>query len=384
MQLIEQASDQEKLDWLRLIRTTNVGSRNFQYLMEAYGTAGRALEAVPHLSRNGGEQITPFCKNLAMQEMANLQARNADIILACELKYPKLLREITDFPPVLTVQGNAKCLSHNSVSIVGSRSASANGCKIAQLMAAGLGKSKFLVTSGLARGVDTAAHKGALPFGTLAVVACGIDVIYPPENKDLFYKITETGAVITEMPLGCEPKPQHFPRRNRIISGISLATVVVEANLRSGSLITAKFAMDQGREVFGVPGSPLDARCRGPNSLIREGAYMAESALDVVNVLSNLNYLKPAGLFDITTNDVYAAANNKFSEDDIDKARILIHEKLSVTPTYVDDVIAQTGISAHIVMVVLLELELAGKLERHSGNRVAVYNFSEDLFERAL
>ncbi|MFI5205389.1 MAG: DNA-processing protein DprA [Candidatus Paceibacterales bacterium] len=384
MHLIPQASDQEKLDWLRLIRTENVGPRSFQSLMEVYGNASRALEAVPQLSQKGGEQIKPFSESLAQKEIEALQKRGAQIILASEEVYPKLLREIKDFPPVLTVQGNVKCLGVNSVAIVGSRNASANGCRIAESMARDLGKSRHLVTSGLARGIDTAAHNGALQTGTVAVVAGGIDIIYPPENKDLFYKITKNGAVITEMAIGSVPKPQHFPRRNRIISGMSIATVVVEAALRSGSLITSRYALEQNREVFGVPGSPLDARCKGPNALIKEGAYMAESAEDIINVLQNLSYTRPSSLFDKASNDIYMAPSYKISEDDIDKARIVIHDKLSVTPTLVDDVISQTGISTKVVMVVLLELELAGKLERHSGGRVSVYNFDNDLFEKAL
>ncbi len=384
MQIIPKASSQEVFDWLRLIRTQNVGPRSFQSLMEIYGTAARALESIPYLSRKGGEQIKPFSESAAHKELEELSKRGAQVVLASEEAYPRLLREIKDFPPLLTVHGQRDCLDIKSVAIVGSRNSSANGCKIAYDMAKELGKNKYLVTSGLARGIDTAAHNGALTSGTVAVVAGGIDVIYPPENKDLFYKIAEKGAVITEMAFGSVPKPQHFPRRNRIISGMSIATVVVEAALRSGSLITARFALEQDREVFGVPGSPLDPRCKGPNSLIKEGAYMAESGEDVVNVLGNLHYMRPTGLFDKVSNDVYAAPSNIISEDDIDKARLIIHEKLGPTPTNVDDIITQTGIPANMVMVVLLELELAGKLERHSGNRVSVYNFSNDLFERAL
>lgn len=385
MIVVPKASDQEKLNWLRLIRTENVGPRSFQTLMELYGTAQNALEAIPQLSQNGGEKIKPFSESLAQKEIDDLAKRGARIVLACEEAYPAILREIKDFPPVLTVQGQAGCLDNKSVAIVGSRNSSANGCKIAYDMARDLAKGNFLVTSGLARGIDTAAHNGAIIGGkTVAVVAGGIDVIYPPENKDLFAKIVENGAVITEMQLGAVPKSQHFPRRNRIISGMSVATVVVEAALRSGSLITSRFALEQGREVFGVPGSPLDERCKGPNSLIKDGAYMAESAEDVINVLGNLNYLRPTGLFDKASNDVYAAPVQKISQVDVDKARIVIHEKLGPTPTMVDDIISQTGISANMVMVVLLELELAGKLERHSGGRVSVYKFDDDLFEKAL
>lgn len=370
-------TEQEKLDWLRLIRTTNVGPRSFQSLMEVYGSATKALEAVPHLSQKGGEKVAPYSESLAKKEIEALGKRNAQIIIANEVIYPQILKEIKDFPPVLTVQGKVDCLRNNSVAIVGSRNSSANGCRIAHDMAKGLGRAKYIVTSGLARGVDTAAHNGALGTGTVAVVAGGIDVIYPPENKDLFYRITETGAVITEMPLGSVPKPQHFPRRNRIIAGLSLATIVVEANLRSGSLITARFALEQGREVFGVPGSPLDPRCKGPNSLIKEGAHMAESAEDVISALGNISYMRQGGLFDKASNDIYSAPMQKISEDDVDKARIVIHEKLGPSPTLVDDIIAQTAIPANIVMVVLLELELAGRLERHVGGKVSMRYESE-------
>ncbi len=384
MQIVAMAQEQEKLDWLRLIRTENVGPRSFQALMEIYGSAGRALLAVPELSQKGGGKTRLFSESAAKKEIEGLAKRKAQIVLACEQAYPKLLREVKDFPPVLTVQGNLACLEKDSVAIVGSRSASANGCKIAEMMAEDLAKANYLVTSGLARGIDTAAHKGALKKATAAVVAGGIDVMYPPENKDLFYQITENGAVITEMPLGSVPKPQHFPRRNRIISGISAATIVVEANLRSGSLITSKFALEQGREVFGVPGSPLDARSKGPNSLIRDGAYLAESAEDVINVLRNISYMRPGGLFEKVSNDLYVAPVQKFSEDDVDKARKLVHEKLGASPTEIDDIIAQTGVPANVVMVVLLELELAGKLQRHSGNKVSVYSFGSDLFESRI
>lgn len=385
MMIMANASDQEKLEWLRLIRTENVGPVNFQTMIELYGTPKKALEAIPHLSQKGGEQIKPCSEAAVLKEIESLKAIGAQVVLASEAAYPKALREIRDFPPVLTVYGSAESMAAKSIAIVGSRNSSANGCKIAHDMARGLAKAKFLVTSGLARGIDTAAHNGALLGGaTVAVVAGGIDVIYPPENKDLFKRIGENGAVITEMPFGSIPRPQCFPRRNRIISGMSVATVVVEAALRSGSLITARFALEQNREVFGVPGSPLDARCKGPNSLIKDGAYMAESADDVIGVLGNLSYLRPEGLFDKASNEVYASATVKISESDVDKARIVIHEKLGPTPTLVDDIISQTGIAANVVMVVLLELELAGKLERHSGGRVSVYKFDDDLFEKAL
>lgn len=384
MKIVRKVSENEKVNWLRLIRTKNVGPINFQTLMELYGSARNALEAIPELSIKGGERIYPPGEAAVIKEMEAIDKMGARIVLACEESYPKALREIRDFPPVLTVQGNIQALEKKSVAIVGSRHASANGCIIAKEMAVGLGRANFLVTSGLARGIDTEAHKGALKTGTAAVIAGGIDVFYPPENKDLHHDILEKGAVVTEMPLGSVPKSQHFPRRNRIISGMSVATVVVEANLRSGSLITARFALEQGREVFGVPGSPRDSRCRGPNSLIKEGGYMAESSEDVINVLGNLNYMKPSGLFDNISKDIYTPYSYKISEDDIDKARVIIHEKLGTSPTLVDDVIAQTGIPANVVMVVLLELELAGNLERYPGNRVSVYHFADDLFERAL
>ena len=384
MCITSKASEQKKLDWLRLIRTKNVGPKSFQSLMNIYGSADKALEAIPHLSKKGGSQIKPFSVSEANKEIDELKKRNAQIVIACESLYPRLLRDLNDLPPVLTVLGRVDCLDIRSVAIVGSRNCSANGCKIAGEMGKTIGKNKYMVTSGLARGIDTAAHKGALSTGTIAVVAGGIDNIYPPENKKLFYDITENGAIIAEMKIGTSPKPQYFPRRNRIIAGMSVATVVVEAAIRSGSLITAKFALEQDREVFGVPGSPLDPRCKGPNTLIREGAFMAESGIDVVNVLGNLHYTKPFGLFDKVDGSVYNAPTPKISEDDVDKARVIIHEKLGPTPTNIDDIITQTGISANIVMVVLLELELAGKMERHPGNKVSVYNFNDDFFEEAI
>lgn len=403
MLILEQVSDAEKLAWLRVFRTKNIGPRLFLYLYYMCGSMVNALHKIPELSRLGGEEIKPYSTNLALQEIENMQKHGANLVVASEMSYPELLRRIIDFPPVITVKGNISILNRDMVAIVGSRAASLNGCKIASKMATDLGgadlgltvagaggrsRGNIIVTSGLARGIDTAAHKGALANGTVAVTACGIDVVYPPENKQLFNNIAETGAVITEMPYGTAPRPQNFPRRNRIISGMSLATVVVEANLRSGSLITARYASDQGREVFAVPGSPLDPRCSGPNAIIKDGGYLAENAEDVVNVLKAIDRVKNGGLFDNIElnqqNQGLAELSNKYSEDDVDKARIVLHEKLGVAPVCVDDIISQTSIPANIVMVVLTELELAGRLERLSGNRVSVYNFGPDLLEKAM
>lgn len=372
---IRALSQSEKLDWLRLARSENIGVVTFFNLLQLYGTARKALEAAPTLSARGGRSkpLVLCSEASAKKEYEQTEKFGAKIIAACEPEYPALLREIKSFPPLITVLGNTDTLNKNSVAIVGARNASANGCRFATQMAHELGEKDLVVTSGLARGIDTAAHNGSLSTGTIAVVAGGIDKIYPPENMNLFREIAAQGAIIAEMPFGAIPKSQHFPRRNRIISGVSLGTLVVEASLASGSLITARMALEQNRDVFAVPGSPLDPRCKGTNSLIKQGAHLAESAEDIVNVLQqqSVNHSQH-GLFDREHDGFKEARPQYASESDIDRARPEILEKLGATPVEVDEIITQTGLAPSIVLTVLLELELAGKLERQNGNKVAL------------
>ena len=281
-------TDTERLDWLRLSRSENVGPISFRHLIARFGGAGAALAALPDLARRGGRagalKICP--KAEAEREIAALGKIGGRLIASAEPDYPLALAAIDDAPPLITVLGDAASLHRQAVAIVGARNASANGRRLAEDIARELGGAGYVVVSGMARGIDSAAHRGSLESGTAAVVAGGADVVYPPENDQLHRAIAERGAIVAEMPLGTEPQARHFPRRNRLISGLSLGVLVAEAALKSGSLITARLALEQGREVFAVPGSPLDPRCRGSNNLIRQGATLAESAADILTALA--------------------------------------------------------------------------------------------------
>lgn len=366
------------INCLRLIRSENIGSKTFQSLLLLYGTAEKALEAIPDMAKKGGRKkpIKLFSQKDAEKEIENCQRKGAKIITVFDKEYPKLLKHISDYPPVITVYGNIEALNEPALAIVGARNSSANGCSFAHNICMELGRNKIFTVSGLARGIDTAAHNGSLEYGTIAVVAGGIDVIYPPENKDLFKKIGEKGAVIAEMPFGAIPKAQNFPRRNRIISGMCRGVLVVEASLNSGSLITARMALEQDREVFAVPGSPLDPRCAGTNKLIKQGANLVTSADDILNVLDYSN--QDDFLLGEDTNSYSGAKHLSLNESEIDKARPHIIEKIGCSPTAIDDIISQTDFSAHIVLSVILELELAGRLERNFGNKVSMIYETED------
>ncbi|HEY8191080.1 MAG TPA: DNA-processing protein DprA, partial [Alphaproteobacteria bacterium] len=271
-----QTTDSEKLNWLRLARTENVGPITFRRLIRRYGDAAEAIEALPTLAAQGGRKkpLIPAPMDVVEKEYDALTKFGAYLICAADPEYPEALNAVEDAPPVMTVIGDVNLLSRPTVGMVGARNASLNSRKFAEILARDLGRAGHVVASGLARGIDTAAHEGSLPTGAIAVVAGGIDIIYPPENKNLYAQIREQGLVVAESPFGQEPFAQSFPRRNRIISGLSCGVVVVEASLRSGSLITARMAAEQGREVFAVPGHPLDPRAEGTNSLLRDGAIL--------------------------------------------------------------------------------------------------------------
>jgi DNA processing protein len=369
-------SEAERFDWLRLIRSENVGPRTFFQLIDHLGTAAAALDAAPELSRRGGRKraIRIADPDRLATEMEALDQADARMIALCEPDYPEALAAIHDPPPLITVRGNVSLLSRRSVGMVGARNASAGGCRFAREMAAGLGAGGLSVISGMARGIDTASHEGALATGTVAVLAGGVDNTYPPENAELHERIAAEGAVISEQPMGLQPTARHFPPRNRLISGLALGVLVVEAAPRSGSLITARMALEQGREVFAVPGSPRDPRALGANKLIREGATLTESAEDVIEALNS----PLQGVFEAraTTNPDYAPP---ISEPDplpdgpeIDNSRENIVEKLSSTPVTVDELVRECQLSARIVQGALLELELAGRIERHPGNRISL------------
>jgi DNA processing protein len=374
-----QLNPAERLDWLRLIRTENVGPVTFYQLLHRFGSAGAALEALPSLANRGGRQagLALFPRAAAEREFAALDKAGATLLAWGEPDYPAALAAIDDAPPLLAVRGNSTLLSRPAIAVVGARNASANGRRLARELAGELGRHGYLVASGLARGIDAAAHLGALASGTVAVLAGGVDIVYPPENQELYEAIVERGAVVAEPAFGTVPQARHFPRRNRIISGLSLGILVVEAAGRSGSLITARFALDQGREVFAVPGSPLDPRCRGTNDLIRRGATLTESVEDILQQLPPLptgvahrapiSSELPAWLAPAAVETPAQTAG-----EPRDSARAQIRERLGPTPVAVDELVRQCHLSPAMVVTILLELELAGRLERHPGNQVSL------------
>ncbi|HYE52899.1 MAG TPA: DNA-processing protein DprA [Azospirillaceae bacterium] len=364
-------SQTERLDWLRLIRSENVGPITFHRLVERFGSAGEALRALPDLARRGGRsQPLRLCpKGEAEREMAAGERLGARLLAACEPDYPRALAAVDDAPPTLWVMGHAGLLARPAVAVVGARNASIAGRNMAQRLARDLADAGLLVVSGLARGIDTAAHAGALAGGTAAVMAGGVDVVYPPENEGLHRDIAARGVLVAESPIGTEPQARHFPRRNRVISGLSLGVLVVEAALKSGSLITARLALEQGRELFAVPGSPADPRCQGCNRLIKEGALLVETADDVLEALRGAS---PPPLREPERGLFRPGPAAPPDESELERARAVVVESLSPTPVLVDEVIRGCQISPPVVLTVLLELELAGRIQRHPGGRVSL------------
>jgi len=364
-------SDEQRLAWLRLIRSERVGPATFRTLINQYGTASAALAALPDLARRGGASgsATVFSQSDAEAEMRAAERVGARFIGMGEPDYPTWLRHADQPPPLIAVRGAAAPLAGPAVAIVGSRNASIVGQKIAGRLGRDLGTAGFTIVSGLARGIDAAAHKAALETGTIAVFAGGVDIIYPAENEGLFAMILDAGGcAISEMPMGLAPRGRDFPRRNRIIAGASLGTIVVEAAKRSGSLITARLALEQNREVMAVPGSPLDPRAAGTNGLLKRGARIVTEARDVIEALSPLldHLPEDAGLMAESEADAPPPAE----PDNSDRGRVV--EGLGPVPTEIDEIIRHTGVPARTVRVILLELDLAGKLEHHPGNRVSL------------
>jgi DNA processing protein len=360
---------QERLDWLRLIRSDNVGPVSFYELLRRYGSAAAALAALPELAARGGRRnFRVFGRAEAERELAAAARAGASLIAWGEPDYPPLLAETDDAPPLITVLGHPHLLSRRAIAVVGARNASAAGQRFAREIAWDLGRNGFLVVSGLARGIDAASHGGALETGTVAVVAGGADIVYPEENRELADEIRARGAILAEMPLGTVPQARHFPRRNRLISGMSVGVLVVEAALKSGSLITARFAADQGREVFAVPGSPLDPRYRGTNDLIRNGATLVETVDDILGALGKA----PGSALGEDRRRRFGPCGLDPDETELEAARRRIVELLGPTPIGLDDLVRSAGLPLPIVSLVVLELELAGRLERHPGHRIAL------------
>lgn len=362
-------NDAERRDWLRLARTENVGPITFRQLLARYGSAAAALEALPALAARGGRNSFSAPTPAAVErEFAAHQRIDSHLLALCEPDYPEGLAAIEDAPPLISVRGNRAVLHKRCVAIVGARNASLNGRKLAETFGRDLGQRGITIVSGLARGIDTAAHRGSLPTGTVAVLAGGVDNVYPPENNALYQEIVASGCIIAEMPIGSEPRAQHFPRRNRIISGLSQAVVIVEAALQSGSLITARMALEQGREVCAVPGSPLDPRATGTNNLIKQGATLVQNAADVLDAMpAQMTLFEPPPM-------VITPPRADENPSVIVKIRQQVIDNISPSPTHVDEIIRECHVSAPAVMTVLLELELAGRLQRMPGNRVCLVN----------
>jgi DNA processing protein len=362
----EQMSDSERLARLRLIRASNVGTVTFWALIERYGDAVHAIAALPELTRKGpnGRPVKLPPKDEAMRELELTAKAGARLITHGEADYPPGLAELDAPPPVVAVRGNPKLFARDTIAVVGARNASAIGQRFARQIAHDLGTAGCVIASGLARGIDTAAHKGSLPTGTIAVMAGGIDVVYPPENQSLYKAIAEKGAVISELPIGQQPTAQHFPRRNRIISGLARGVVVVEATLNSGSLITARLAGEQGRDVFAVPGSPLDPRAKGTNGLLRQGAILTESAEDVLNALG------PRQAAPRARPKADPTARAVLQNTDALQREIL--KKLGPAPVEIDELVRLLGASPAEVSAALLDLEFAGQLTRHPGQRISI------------
>lgn len=358
----------QRIAWLRLLRTDNIGPATFRQLLNRFGSAEAALDALPDLLRRTSKPLRITTQAQAEDEIAGLTRSGAELIASCEPRYPELLTHIPAAPPLVTLAGGANLDWQRSAGIVGARNASSAGLKMTRLLATDLGQRGYTVVSGLARGIDTAAHRASLLTGTVAVLAGGIDRIYPNENIPLAQEILDHGgALLTEMPLGWEPRARDFPRRNRLVSGLSLGIVVVEAAKRSGSLITARLALEQNRDVFAVPGSPLDPRAEGGNALIQQGARLITNAQDVIDILGSADPARNA-LFDRDWEPDLHHDEPPPGED----ARARLLSALGASPIDVDELVRQCGLSASATQMLLLELDLAGEIEWSSGQLVAL------------
>ena len=362
-------TDRQRLHWLRLIRTENVGPASFRDLVNRFGSAEAAIAMLPELTLRGGASRPVRIPSIreAETEMEAAARFGARFVAIGEPDYPAMLRRMELPPPLVAIAGSAEVFRPPAVAIVGARNASASGARIARTLAAELGRAGYTVVSGLARGIDAAAHQGSLGTGTVAVLAGGLDRPYPPENVALAREIGERGALLSEMPFGWEPRARDFPRRNRLVAGLSLGLVVVEAALRSGSLISARLANEMGRIVFAVPGSPLDPRAAGTNGLLKQGATIVTEANDVLDMLAPLAGLAPSPAASLEEPPDFSSAP---PPGDGERDRVI--EALGPAPTPVDEIIRHTGMHPAQVFMILLELDLAGRLERHAGGAVSL------------
>ncbi|MBO6525894.1 DNA-processing protein DprA [Erythrobacter sp.] len=358
-------SQDEAFARIRLLRSPNIGPVSYAMLLQRFGSAAEALDALPDLGKRGGRQYRACPADRIEREVEAVRKAGAKYLFHDQPDYPVLLGRIDGAPPILTWRGDLLLASRPCVAMVGARNASAAAVKLARDFAQGLAEAGFTVVSGLARGIDGAAHEGAFP-ATIGVIASGIDIAYPPQHGDLQERIANEGLLLAEQPPGTEPRGSHFPSRNRIIAGLAGGTLVVEAAVKSGSLITARLAGEAGREVMAIPGSPLEARSHGCNHLIREGAVLVQAPEDVVELLSGFDgvprstFREPATRFDFEPGEL----------GDAEPAELA--DLLTTAPVAVDELIRQSGTSPSAVQLALLELEVAGRLERHAGGKVSL------------
>lgn len=361
---------------LQLIRCENVGPITYWQLVRKFGSPKAALDYLSSNATSFKKKITVFPLDQAFREIDRHQKSGIHLVSFYDPEFPKALKTMPDCPPILSVCGKLKSLnSSQSIAIIGARNASLMGRNFANKLGCDLAERGWMVVSGLARGIDASAHQGALANGTVAVLAGGVDVIYPPEHRDLYQKIQETGCIISEMPLTMHPSAMHFPRRNRLISGLSQGVVVIEAALKSGSLITANFALDQGKELFAMPGSPADPRCRGTNDLLRRGAHVIESIQDVMNVLDGRHILSYEQLLPAESTNYSLADEENLYNDQEDKIEFSLKEQLfqdlSTNPIAIEVLAAQYNCSAADLLYVILELELSGLVMRYPSGMVS-------------
>ncbi len=360
-------STQEKIDWIRLTRSENIGRSLFFNLIKIFGSVQEALDKVVDFAKQGGlGRSIKLCEKVEAEKELNETTKfGAEILIFNEKKYPRLLREIPDPPPLITVKGRQELFDCDSIAVVGPRNASFNGIAFAKKISQDLSQNSIVTVSGLARGVDAAAHKAAIDFGTIAVIAGGIDHIYPKENEELYHRISKLGLLVSETAFGAPPKGGNFVQRNRLISGLSLGVIVVEAGAKSGSLITARYASEQGREVFAVPGSPLDPRSHGTNRLIKDGARMLETIDDVLEDFIGLRarFSDVGKLREPEVEEFIAPPSKMPSDDDIKKVREEILSRLNFTPIAVVDIIEHLQMPARLINIALVQLELADKIE---------------------
>jgi len=359
----------EKVARIRLFRSNHVGSVTFYHLLKRYGSAVKALEVLPDLAKRGGlkSKIKIYDEALVEQEFQDHKKHKAQLCVIGDGIYPEALAQFQDLPPVISVAGNHKLLEKKMIAVVGARNCSITGKKMAAQLAQEIGEKGHIIISGLARGIDTQAHKASLESGTIGVIAGGINAVYPPENKDLFEEMREKGLLIAESPIGTEPQGILFPKRNRLIAALSQGVIIIEAATQSGSLITARFASEYSKDVFVVPGSPMDPRYQGSNQLIRGGATLVTSAQDVLDIVDRpyaLNFHEANTLDEIDYSDIEETNITDTHRDDV-------LSKLSTTPVTLDELIRECELSASVLSSIVLDLELAGRAMRHPGNQIS-------------